>query len=95
MRQNLTDDERVLNARDDLDGSAAALTDRDIDSEYAFQTLRPGHRDVARARSFGALAAPPRCLTPAAAFARHDLRAQSMVGSKDAEMRCSSFRRLD
>jgi hypothetical protein len=41
---------------------------------------------MARARSAGALPARPRCLslTPAAAFHRHDLSAQLMMGCKDA-----------
>ncbi len=87
--QNLGGDGRVLNAGDDLDGAAATLTDGHIDFKNTCQSLGPGHGEVARERCLLPLA---RCLSwprtglprTAAAFPRHDLRTQLMVGSKTA-----------
>jgi hypothetical protein len=38
--QYLLDDRRVFDAGDDLDVTAAAVADLDVDIEYAFQALR-------------------------------------------------------
>jgi len=62
MVQNPFDDCRVLDAGDDLDGAAALLAGFDVDLEYPFKTLRPGHGGAALGGSFSfvgrAFAAP-------------------------------------
>ncbi len=82
--QYLAGDDRVLNARDDLDGAAAALTDGHIDFKNTCQSLGPRHSDVTRERCLLPLARCWRLPRTTAAFRRHDLRAQPMVGSKTA-----------
>ncbi len=39
-------DVQILNASDDFDGSTAATTKFNIDIEYSFESLDPGHRSV-------------------------------------------------
>jgi hypothetical protein len=48
MLENPGDDERTVNARDDLDGPAAALADGHFDFEHAGQALRPGQAELVR-----------------------------------------------
>src|SRR5258707_13562481 len=82
--QYLTVADGFLKARDDLDGSAAALTDGHIDFKNTCQSLGPRHSDVTRERCLLPLARCWRLPRTTAAFRRHDLRAQPMVGSKTA-----------
>jgi hypothetical protein len=42
--EDLLDDIEVLNACDDPHRTAAGRAGIDVDPEYAFQALRPGHR---------------------------------------------------
>jgi len=44
--QDPVDDVLILNASDDFDGPTAATTNFNIDIEYSFESLGPGHRDV-------------------------------------------------
>ena len=76
MEENLTDGELVLNARNDLHWTAAVITDGNLNSEHALQSLRPGHRHVARNLvrvGTGCAALPFLLLT--ATLRRYDLRA--------------------
>ena len=50
MGQDLVDDVLVLNTSDDSDGSAAAAADFNVDIEYPFESLGPGHDDMAFSR---------------------------------------------
>jgi hypothetical protein len=64
--ENLADGELILNARDDLDGSTAMLTDSHIDKKNPLQSLRPRHGDMARDGRLGAHPTLPfLCLRPA------------------------------
>ena len=46
MSQDPVDDVLILNASDDFDGPTAATTNFNIDIEYSFESLAPGHRGV-------------------------------------------------
>ena len=46
MSQDPVDDVLILNASDGFDVPAAATTNFNIDTEYALESLGPGHRDV-------------------------------------------------
>ena len=45
--KNLLNCDRVFHASNDLDWTFALLTDLDVNIEYPFQSLHPGHRDMA------------------------------------------------
>jgi len=47
MLENPSDDDRVFDKGDHLDGTAALLAGFDIDLEYAFKALSPGHGAMA------------------------------------------------
>ncbi len=64
MGEDLLDDQRIFDAGDDLDGTAAAVADSDVDIEYALQAL--SLRLMAARRSAGVVsgASAVRALLP-------------------------------
>ena len=44
MGEDLLDHHRILNAGNDLDGTAAFPAGLDVDGEHPLESLRPGHR---------------------------------------------------
>jgi hypothetical protein len=88
MCQNFSNGELILNARDDLHRSAAVFTNGHVDQKNPFQSLRPGHGDMARGGSLRALPARPFVFLSAPRRG-HDLRAQPRV---DAAAVCGEDR---
>lgn len=54
MGEDVGDELGVLDAGDDLQRSAAALTGIDVDGEHAFEALHPRHRDMLGCGGLGA-----------------------------------------
>ncbi len=82
MSQNLVYDVLVLNTRNDLDRPAAPTANLDIDVEYAFKPLRPGHSSMALGRClYFRICAHLRFL---AMFGRGDLPAPAVVRCQNA-----------
>ena len=50
LRQDAFDHRRIFNARNHLHRPATGLADLELNLEHALQSLRPGHRRVARYR---------------------------------------------
>jgi hypothetical protein len=80
MLENSTDDFRIFDAGDDLHRPTALLAAIDLDTEDAFESLRPTHRRVPRHRPALPFARNP----TAAALARHDQSPESMIRGKHA-----------
>ena len=63
--ENLFDNCRIFDTSDHPDGTAALLAGLDIDLEYPFEALRPGHGGMALGGGFGLVeglfTAPGRC----------------------------------
>ena len=43
MIQYLLDDQRILDARDNLDGPSTPIANRNINVKHSLESLRPGH----------------------------------------------------
>ena len=77
MLKDLFDHRRIFDARNHLDRATTVGAGLDIDLEHPLQTLRPGHRDVAR-RGWFVDGLSLASATPG----RGDLLTQSMVRRK-------------
>lgn len=78
--ENLLDENRVFDCRDDSHSPAAVLTNLDVDVEHPLETLRPAHGGAA----FGArvVIGLVRCLAARATLGRRDVCAVSAVGGE-------------